>query len=250
MKQCPNCRGMELYDDAETNCPYCEAALIPYVRANRRSSPADRDSQEETVRPSRPADDLPEEQPAFERHVGGRVLYRGIVSSISPTSRFMSGTVKWANAVFRGQPFQLGNPVHETIIRIEEINQARLPDKMRSLVYYGELGELNVGDDVSITAVRKHGRMVIRTLHINDIETDVSAHGQIPAVLLRLLSLMVLVLAASLVSMVISFFTSGDIWAVINLLAGAAFSLLAKALAALGPVAILLLVFWLFFRKR
>ena len=155
----------------------------------------------------------------------------------------MSRSLKWANAVFRGQPYQFGNPVHETIIRIEEISQSRLPDRMRSLVYYGELGELDVGDDVTISAVRGNDRLVIKDIVINDIETSVRPHGQMSAAAVRVLTLLLLVFIYYLFSSIISAFTSGRIFSSLGALARGIF-------VTFAPILGLLFVFSLFFRRR
>ncbi len=256
MKKCPICNGLELYDDAETNCPHCDAILVPYVRANRRSNPIDPGSGpqgetvEEIVRPTQRNSKPREEQPEFESHVGRRLIYRGIVDSITPTSRFMRPLLKLANALFRGQPYQFGNPVHETIIRIEEISRSRLPDRLRSLVYYGELGELDVGDDVTISAVRKKDRLIIRSIVINDIESAVRPHGQISAAAVRVLALLSFVLVFILLASLISFFTSGGFWVLLGTLVGGTLSILGKLLTVLAPIIGLVFVYWLFFRKH
>lgn len=252
MKQCPSCKGPELYDDAETRCPHCDAALVPYVRASRRSSSlsSNRDSREEPVRPTHHNTGRHEAQPVFERHIGGRIIYRGIVDSITPTSRFMQPLLKWGNSFFRGQPYQLGNPVHETIIRIEEISQSRLPDRLRSFVYYGELGELDIGDDVTISAVRMNDRLVIKNIVINDIESTVKPHGQISAAVVRVLALLSLALVVILVSSIILFFTSGGFLVLLGALVDGTLSFVGKLITVMAPIALLLFVYWLFFRRR
>lgn len=249
MKQCPRCQGLELYDDEIILCPYCDTTLVPYTRKNRRNI-NDENGPREPKRPTGSSQRKTRtEPPIFERHNAGRYNYRGVVTSISPTSRFMTNTVKWLNSVFKGQPYQLGNPVHETILRIEEISQSRLPDKMRSLVYYGELGELNVGDDVAISAVKRDGRLVVRNIVINDIESSVHTQGLISANLVRFLSLAAIGLIVLLISVIVSFFTSGGIWMILGALVGGALSLVSKLIVTLAPLAGLIFIYWLILRK-
>jgi len=158
--------------------------------------------------------------------------------------------LKWFNAVFRGEPYQLGNPVHETVIRIEEISRSRLPDKKRVVTFYGELGELDAGDDVTVTAVQHHGRLEAQAIRINDLEMDVRAQGQIPGGVMAGLSLMAAALIVLFVAMVVSFFTSGGIWTVFNALVGVTLSLAGKLLVTLMPLIILYGVYRLFFHRR
>jgi hypothetical protein len=158
--------------------------------------------------------------------------------------------LKWINSIFRGQPYQLGNPVHETIIRIEEICQSRLPDRLRSLVYYGELGELDIGDDVTISAVRRNDRLVIRSMVINDIESAVKPHGQISAAAVRVLAFVSVALVVFLIAGIVSFFTSGGLWTLLGSLVGGTLSIAGKLLTVLAPILGLLFVYWLFFRRK
>ena len=251
MKQCPSCQGLELYDDEVLRCPYCNTVLVPYIRNNRARSS---DAAYETGEPVRPRGSsysgTQAEDPEFEHRNGSYYAFRGIVVSISPTSRFMRNSVKWFNAVFRGQPYQVGNPVHETIIRIEEISHSRIPNQMRSLVYYGELGELDVGDDVTIRAVRRNDRLIVKDLVINDIETLVRAHGVLSSAAVRMLSFIAIGLIVLLFAMIISFFTSGGIWRLLSALVGGAMSLVSMAIVTLAPIIGLLFIYWLFFRRH
>jgi len=249
MKRCPNCRGLELYDDVESRCPHCGAPLIPYVRENGRGGAAGRAAGPISPNSGERRRTNPED-PVFESRDGRKTIYRGMVVSISPTSRFMTSPVKWFNAVFRGRPYQLGNPVHETVIRLEEICRSRIPEEMRALIFYGEPGEMDVGDDVTITAVQRHGRLEAQSIYIHDIKTDVRPQDQIPGGAVIALSVSVAVLVALFVSMVLSFFTSGGIWTVLNTLVGVTLGLAGRLIATLSPLLILLFVYWLFFRRR
>lgn len=255
MKQCPSCQGLELYDDDSLYCPYCNTLLVPYVRNNRRQDANENNYSEEPTRAKNRGnccvrDSNRSEIPAFERNVGGRYSFRGIVSSISPTSRFISRPVKFFNSIFRGQPYQIGNPVHETIIRIEEISHSRIPDHMRSLVYYGEIGELNVGDDISVTAIKKDGRLIIRDLIINDIDDSVHPHGVIPAEAFRAISIIIILIAIMLIASIISFFTTGAVWNLLAVLVNLVMSIIGKIIRICAPLLVVLFIYWIFFRRR
>ena len=251
MKQCPNCQGFELYDDEVSRCPYCNTVLVPYIRNNRRGS---FNTVQYTGNPVRPREssnsETNTEDPEFEHRYGNRYIFRGIVVSISPTSCFMTNYVKLFNAIFRGQPYQIGNPVHETIIRVEEISHSKIPDQMRSLVYYGELGELDVGDDVTIRAVRGNNRLIVKDLVINDIETAVRARGVLSSAAVRMLSLIAIGVIVLFFAMIISFFTTGAAWRLLNALIGGAFNLVSMVLVTLAPILGLLFICWLFFRRH
>ena len=252
MKQCPNCLGLELYDNEERTCPHCGTILVTYIRANNRdSSSHSPGTPAEAVHPHSRASEHPSASaPAFERRSGNVIAYRGVVSGVSTTSQFMSRLVKWLHAICRGVPYQFGNPVYETIIRIENMTQERIPDQMRSLVFYGQTGEIEVGDDVTVTAVVQGGRFVIKKLFINDTESYIHAYGQIPAAAIRVLALITAALVLSFVLMVVSLFSSGRIWSLLGSLMGGALSLVSKLVVTLAPLAVLVFIYWLFFRKR
>lgn len=253
MKQCPNCQGFELYDDDIVRCPHCDTVLIPYKRRPRVSNPINNPQQPITPNPipstSQQQNDDTTQAPKFQNSVGRRNNYRGIINSINPTSRFIPSIVKWFNAFFRGQPYQFGNPVHETTIRIEEITDSRIPNQMRNLVFYGEVGDLNVGDDVTVSTVSSGGRLIIRDLYIHDVETTIQTRG-VSAWGVRILTLAAIGLIVFLFAAIISFFSSGGFWTVLDRLMIGLFNLLIKIIIALSPIGALLFVYWMFFRKK
>lgn len=117
-------------------------------------------------------------------------------------------------------------------------------------MYYGELGELDVGDDVTIRAVRRNDRLIVKDLVINDIETLVRAHGVLSSAAVRMLSFIAIGLIVLLFVMIISFFTSGGIWRLLSALVGVAMSLVSMAIVTLAPIIGLLFIYWLFFRRH
>ncbi len=273
MKQCVNCSGFELYDDGVSFCPHCNAVLVPYAGKRRKGFLSDSDvtiSHSDSSfgsldnnaakygagnnTPLRPNNTFYSQErfqePEFESRYGGRYNYRGRVVSISSASHYVSGFGKWFNSVFRGIPYQRDNPEYETVIRIEEISRTRMPDRMRSLVFYGELPELNEGDDVSISAVQRSGRLVVKNIIINDIETAFSAYGLHSATAMRLFSIIMMVIAAALVFSIISFFSSGGIFRLIGAVTDMAVGLVTKLLIAIAPLLVMIFIFRLFFGRH
>ena len=252
MKQCPNCKGLELYDDAETNCPYCGTGLVRYERQNGRTVGDTRYANDEPVTPRsrREGRTRAADTPEFVQQAGRKYSYRGRVVSISPTSRFMSRFEKWFNAVFRGLPYQIGNPVYETNIRIEEIKWSRIPEQAQNLAFYGDPGELDVGDDVSVTAVRKNNRYVVKNITINDVNGSVRMRGLVPAALIRAITLCAVLLIVVLTAGIVSFFSTGGFWTLLGAIASGIVLILSKIIAALAPIIILVIVFWLLIKGR
>lgn len=250
MKQCPNCKGIELYDDSEVNCPHCDTILVPYRRIDSTAGSSIPAAQN-VVRPHNTSVlQTPTQDPVFEQAMGGRIIYRGVVTSITPTSRYTRNSVKWINSFFGGQPFQFGNPVYETVIRIEEITRNRIPERMRNLIYYGDAGELDIGDDITVTAIRKNDRYIIQDVLINDTESRVNPQGQISASSLRMTTLAVFALVILFIYMLVSFFTSGGIWNLLGALAAGISSIIAKFLVTTSPLIGLVIIYWLLIKGR
>ena len=243
MKQCPQCKGLELYDDTIMRCPYCEAELVPYVR---KSIPKTESVQ--TVEPSQRVQTPVREQstPPFEIRVNSQYQFRGIVVSVTPSSRFMSNRLKLLDSLIRGRPFQFGNPVYETIIRIEEITDSHIPDQTRVLTYYGELREVNIGDDISVESVQRNGRNIVRRITIHDADNMlVTPQNQIPGWIMRIILVSAIVICCSVVIDLFSFVFTGKFGILLTGIFELLLQLLSGLISALAPVAILCFIAWL-----
>ena len=295
MKQCPNCQGLELYDDIVERCPYCNAVLVTYVRGqDRRGRQTERSmTEDEPVRPvdtsqagarmrstgthrtegagnrteartenSRQETRRQEQtdgstrsrrqersaDPVFETRLGSNYRYRGIVTGVTSTNQFMRNSLKWFNAIFRGQPFQFGNPVYETNIRIEEITRHRMPESERNIVFYGQAGGLAAGDDVEISAVRKGGRLIARRITNNNTLARIRSGGMISAGVIRLFLLLFLVLFLFFVDGIVSFVSSGGIGFLLSALVGGTVNIVIRLLEIFGPLLIGGWLLWLLIR--
>ena len=249
MKQCPSCQDFALYDDSSERCPFCNAKLIPYVRQRRTTVHHEQPTVEPTENPHEEAyRDTP---PEFETANGNRSVFRGSVVSVASNSRFLSRGVKWANAVFRGEPYQIGNPVYETMIRIEEFDEHRLSATMRNLTFFGDAqGQVDVGDDIQAETKRRGGRYVITSLYINDTEARVRTAAQLSSGAVLGITIGVLLLCFLLIRSIIRFFTTGAIWTMLAALVGGAVGLGLKLITILAPILIMCFIIWLFFRKH
>ncbi|MBQ6610437.1 MAG: zinc ribbon domain-containing protein [Oscillospiraceae bacterium] len=248
MKRCPKCGGMELYDDTRFTCPYCGETLVSYER--RRAGHSGGGLGGPSAAPDRQTEEEPSQEPRFEEKHAGRYSYRGRVVSLAPSERPARPFAKWLAAVFLGQPYQLGDTVHETCIRIEEFSRARLSEQMRNLIYYGQLNDLNVGDDITAAAVLRRGRLIVRELTVHDVESDVRARGQIPPAAVRLLTLLAAAFAVLLAALLVRAFRSGAVFTLLAAAAALLLRLVYKLLVLLAPLLMLLLVYWLILGKR
>ena len=224
MKKCPKCNDFALYDDNVSTCPICDSNLVTYVR-NGNSSTASTSARirREPIRPNNETQSTyttnaaQQTVPEFERKSGFRYHYRGLIAESDSHGRFHTRLKKWVNAVFRGEPYQLGNTTHETIIRVEEFHNGRVAGRKRDLVFYGDVeGRFKNGDDVSITAKHRGDRYIVTRMYLNETESRVRPGPQIPAGIVAILSLIILVAAIYLVGGLIAFITSGALWVLLE----------------------------------
>ena len=259
MKRCTHCNDFSLYDDDVAKCPICGEALTTYIRrgAVQRNNPssvydssyADRGN---AVRPnnnsatnSRNSDNQRREAPLFERRQGLRYVYQGIITEITPLTRYPSRLKKIVNAIFLDEPYQLSHSTHMIAFRIEEFSDDRVAMQKRNCVFFGDVeGLFNVGDEATVTAKRKGSRNIVKRMFLNETGLPIRASFQIPAWLIRLLFFILLIFLWTVVSSVIRFFDSGiafDAKAVFNFeeISAAAKELFTSAVA-------MLVIFWIF----
>lgn len=161
--------------------------------------------------------------PQFERVSGRDYIFRGRIAEVSSHSRYYNRFHKVVNAVFRGEPYQFGHSSYETVMRVEEFTDGRLPTQYRDLVMYGDIeAAIHVGDDVEVHAVQRGGRYVIRGLHNNHTESDVVPGPQLSMQVCALIMLAAVALVAGIIYGMYAFFFKGGfealVMAVVNLI--------------------------------
>lgn len=232
---------MALYDDTSTVCPICGASLVTYVR---QSSSGDQTK-------NTPVQPISENQgtnnnedrrsPVFETFSGNEIRLRGLVSNIALNSRSLITREKIADCFTRGVPLQFGNPVYETIIRVEEITDSRIPSQTRSVVFYGNAqGQVDIGDDITVNARRRQDRIIARSIYVNDTESNVHTPLTLnaPALLIAIAAVLLLVLC--LLYAFIEWITSGVFIDPLMGILGAFLYFGFKILAALAPIILLI----------
>lgn len=186
--------------------------------------------------------------PRFETHLGGRMYsFRGSVAEVNSHSRYYNRFHKVVNTISQGEPYQFGHTNYETVIRVEEFTDGRLPSQARDLIMYGDIeGSVQPGDDVEIYAVRRGGRYVIRTLHNFQTGSDVVPGAQVSALVCLILVICALILVVSLGYGIVAFFTQGGFEALVMAIVGLIVTIVTKIMVAILPLLFLLFIFSLF----
>lgn len=222
MKRCLQCNDFSLYEDGVSNCPVCGQFLSMYSRSGRYSRNADDIPVSNKNVPYNNAVNNVGSASAnasgrnnvnnftFETRNGLSYVYRGIITEITPQTRLHSPLKKWANAIFSNEPYQLSNTSHSTMFRVMDISNGRFSRAKRDFVFFGDVeGRFFVGDDVTVTAKRRGNRYIVTNLHLNDTETNVRPVSiQIPALIVRLLTLFVICAVVLFICGVVSILTS------------------------------------------
>jgi len=180
-------------------------------------------------------------EPAFIQARQGRaVVFRGIVAGKEPYQKYRTKGEKYADAVFRGAPYDYGPSSNYTIIRIEEIASRRLATNQVNVLFAGNPGVFE-GDDIIVEAKLRGGVYYADRIVLNNMGTVIMPSAQLPAgtVKFGVFAIIALVIFA------IIFVASGDLLRLLTALGGGLMSLFFAAL----PLILLFGLGWYFLRK-
>lgn len=232
MKQCKNpyCECEQGFPDEMQLCPFCGTELSPVE-----------DVEDEKQSQLHTAEELPTlpaaapSPPLVTKGAFGRKVLRGRLVEMDHNSLFLSGFHKWCNAVFGGEPWQFAHQSQAYTLRIEEITQDGVPGGVLDVCAYGDyLGRFCIGDELEIHCTGGKNRRVAKKILDKTTGSVVRPGLQIPALFIRLFSLITVLLLFYIAAGAVSLVKSG---AIVSLLVGAAAALLGlawKLLAAFG----------------
>ena len=225
MKQCKNpyCECEQTFSDTVQLCPFCGSALSP---EGEDESPQLHTAEELPTMPASAA-----AQPLVTAGAFGRKVLRGRLVEMDHNSLFHSSFHKWCNAVFAGEPWQLAHQSQAYTLRIEEITQDGIPGRVTDVCAFGEyLGRLSIGDELEIHCKGGKDRRVAQKILDQTTGSVVRPGLQLPALFVRVFSLILALLASAAVN----FVASGAIlsWALGGIVA--LLGLLWKLLSAFG----------------
>lgn len=237
MKQCKNpyCECEQTFSDAVKLCPFCGSELSP---AGDEKQPQLHTAEELPVLSA--ADSAP---PLVTDGVWGRKVLRGRLAEIDHNSLFYSTFHKWCSAVFFGEPWQFAHQSQTYTLRIEEITRDGVPGRVLDVCAYGcdYMGRLCIGDELEIHCTGGKNRRIAKKILDKTTGSVVRPGLQLPALFVRVFSLILALLAIYFVSAAVNFVASGAIlsWAlgVIVALLG----LLWKLLSAFGSNILILI---------
>ena len=240
MKECrnPYCEAQQMqFTDKTDKCPFCGDTLYPVAGPQCPTIRTGNDLLQEEQTPS-PAPPL-ETAGKF-----GRSVLRGRLVEMDKSTLFYSGFQRYLNSVLFAMPFQLGHQNLTTVLRIEA--EDGVPGRAVDVHAYGEYtGRFVPGDLLQINCIGKSHRMATKIID-HTTNCVVRPNGlQIPAWLVRLLTVLLVVLLWSFVDGVVKFFTTWQLVGVFGTLLGAFLGLAWAILSAFGPCILILIGIWM-----
>ena len=142
---------------------------------------------------------------------------------------------KWCNAIFCGEPWQFAHQSQAYTLRLEEISPDNIPGRVIDICAFGDfLGRFSIGDELEVHCTGTKNRRIAKKI-INKTTGSLVRPGlQIPALFIRLFSLIAALVVIWLAVTGIRLVTSG---AIVSLVFGAVATLLGlvwQLLAAFG----------------
>lgn len=240
MKECrnPYCEAQQMqFADTTGQCPFCGGALSPVAGPQRPVIRTGNDLLQEEQAPA-PAPPL-ETAGKF-----GRSVLRGRLVEMDKSTLFYSGFQRYLNSVLFAMPFQLGHQNLTTVLRIEA--EDGVPGRAVDVHAYGEYtGRFVPGDLLQINCIGKSHRMATKIID-HTTNCVVRPNGlQIPAWLVRLLTVLLVVLLWFFVDGVVKFFTTGQLVGLFGTILGAFLALVWTILSAFGPCILILIGIWM-----
>jgi hypothetical protein len=126
----------------------------------------------------------------FERNEGFITQFDGTVAEVNTQQFYQSKLTKILRAVFAGEPYQLSHTSFVTVFRLEEHVLRGYPERAQDITLYGNMrGVFAVGDDVTVRAKRSGDKCLARHIYNHATNSNVSIQANIPALVIRTLSL-------------------------------------------------------------
>ena len=207
MKRCGECNV--IYEGTHDICPTCGDRLETVgttsggqsgASSSTRDTSSARDDDSNRFRREARPEPQPRDEYTFEQTEGLSVVINGAVAEANTQQFYQSKLTKIVRAVFAGEPYQLSHTSFVTIFRVEEHARRGYPEHARDISVFGNMNNIfTVGDDVTVRAKRSRNKYVAKSIYNHSINSRVSIQANIPAMLIRLLTLFLVFMAISLV---------------------------------------------------
>lgn len=249
MKRCsnPNCDSTFIFSNEKTICPFCHRPLVDnaydgnYTAAGNRGNgalhqpriiPADAVLAEQTRRGEINATEF------MRRRIDGCNEWHGRITEIDHQELFNDREHKLFNSFFYGEPYQFAHQTVEYTIRLENITEGLSTEVTDFCLYGNYLGRLQVGDEVVIRAREKRGRRVVKSIFNETTGSKIKPGLQLSAGIIRFIILIPAVILVAIIC--------GLVWMIES---GAAAVLIAALAAAIMPIVIMIIGFWIMIRS-
>lgn len=134
------------------------------------------------------------------------IIINGTVAETTTQQYYQSKLTKFINALFSGEPYQLGYTTFVTVSRIEEQGE-NTQNQAWDITLYGNMQNIfAIGDSVTVTAQRVGNRLIAHRIFNHSINSNVYVQPLIPAWIIRLFAL----LLCAIVIWIIHIFASVD----------------------------------------
>lgn len=200
MKRCSDCNLV--FEDQLDICSSCGTLLEPMPTSypTGQSGVLNHSSSRPQATSAPRMDTIP-----FDQGQGRSIVLNGAVAEISTQQYYQSRLTKWIQAILAGEPYQLSHTSFMTIVRVEQHVQRGFPEHSRDVTLHGNMQNiLSPGDDVTVWARRSRGRLVARRIHDHSTDSHVRTQPQIPASVIRWLTLFAVISIALLIAAVLT----------------------------------------------
>lgn len=203
MKRCVGCNV--IYEDSFDVCPTCGDTLDVFGGEQRNnSSPQYQNNTNPRHTPQR-RQTSNNSAYIFEQKSGSIFTINGSVAESNTQQYYQSRLTKLWNAIFFGEPYQLGHTSFVTIFRVEEHTTRGYPEQARDIVLYGNMQNIfATGDDVTLSARKKGSRLVADRVFNHSINDYIKLQFYIPASIISFFVLIAVIVVILIINGIIN----------------------------------------------
>ena len=207
MKRCPNpnCDSTFMYGQNKEKCPFCHSRLVDNI--SFENTPTVEIITPDAVLMESETENM--ENVTFISRSLTSMECHGRIAEIDHHEVFNSKWHKLVNALIRNEPYQLAHQTVEYTIRVENITGG-FPTGITDFCLYGSyLGRLQIGDEVIVRAKDCGDRRIVRSIYNQTTSSVVKPGFQIPAGIIRGITIAAVLLIALFICEIVWLIKSG-----------------------------------------